>query len=143
MKIDKNVPMPNVKHNSHGKWKAIAERMEIGDSLGGLSHSEALGLSQALRNIHRRPSYRQQRRRLRGEHGAEGKGVNMTDAIEKLIILVLMLRAEIDNWREYIWSRDLDAPICCDGRECSCGAETVRESWKSYRYAPRKRGKHD
>lgn len=51
----------------------------------------------------------------------------MRDAFDKLRILSHFLAAAYDNWRTEVWSRDLDQRYCCDGRECCCGAMTVRE----------------
>lgn len=51
----------------------------------------------------------------------------MADLIFKLRVLRAFVSDAIDNWRELVWSRDLDAAYCCDGRECCCGGETVRQ----------------
>lgn len=51
----------------------------------------------------------------------------MRDAIFKLRLLAKLLRGEFEVWRDEIWRRNLDAPYCCDGRECGCGAATLRD----------------
>lgn len=53
----------------------------------------------------------------------------MGDRIEKLRILTAMLRQTFVDWREHVWSRDLDARYCCDGYECGCGGVTTRDVW--------------
>ena len=53
----------------------------------------------------------------------------MTDLQFKLRVLSVMLANAYEEWRDSIWKRDLDSAYCCDGRECCCGAETVREMW--------------
>lgn len=53
----------------------------------------------------------------------------LPDLIFKLRVLRYLLRAAFEEWRDSVWRRDLDATYCCDGRECCCGAETVREMW--------------
>lgn len=45
----------------------------------------------------------------------------------KLRILAWMLRGMFDQWRQEIWRHDLDAPYCCDGRECGCRGATLRD----------------
>ena len=40
-----------------------------------------------------------------------------------------LLIGAFEEWRTSVWRRDLDSVNCCDGRECCCGAETVREFW--------------
>lgn len=57
----------------------------------------------------------------------------MGDVLTKLRILAGFLQAAYDEWRTYVWQRDLDAPYCCDGRECGCGAETVRSIYSEVR----------
>lgn len=53
----------------------------------------------------------------------------MRDALFKLRILRVMLGGAYTEWRDYIANRDLDGLYCCDGRECCCGGETLREMW--------------
>ncbi len=53
----------------------------------------------------------------------------MREIVGKLRILKIMLAVTYDQWRKEVWPNDLDAQICCDGRECECGAMTVRECW--------------
>lgn len=53
----------------------------------------------------------------------------MGDLIFKLRILRFMIGGAYDEWRDSVWRRDLDSTYCCDGRECCCAAETVREMW--------------
>lgn len=50
----------------------------------------------------------------------------MSDLIFKFRVLWNFIGAAFDEWRTYVWQAELDAPYCCDGRECCCGAETVR-----------------
>lgn len=49
------------------------------------------------------------------------------DAILKLRVLTALLRNTYAEWRKDVWSAELDARYCCDGRECCCGGATVRE----------------
>lgn len=51
----------------------------------------------------------------------------MKDALTKLRILYRVLSAAYSDWRQEVWSRDLDERYCCDGRECGCMAMTVRD----------------
>jgi len=51
----------------------------------------------------------------------------VSDTIFKLRLLFLLLRNAFEEWKKDIWQRELDAPYCCGGRECGCGAATVRE----------------
>ena len=53
----------------------------------------------------------------------------MSDLIFKLRVLRFMVGNAYEEWRDSVWRRDLDSTYCCDGRECCCGAETVREMW--------------
>ena len=53
----------------------------------------------------------------------------MKDALFKLRILRVLLQGAFEEWRDTIKSKDLDAPYCCDGRECCCAAETMRSMW--------------
>lgn len=53
----------------------------------------------------------------------------MNDLAFKLRILSHLLGAAYDEWRDTIWRKDLDSQYCCDGRECCCGGETLREMW--------------
>ena len=50
--------------------------------------------------------------------------------IGKLRLLRIMLAVAYDQWRTEVWPKDIDGPACCDGRECGCGAMTVREAWE-------------
>jgi hypothetical protein len=54
----------------------------------------------------------------------------MRDLITKLLILFDFMRAEYHTWKGLVWERDLDAPYCCDGYECACGAMTCREVFR-------------
>lgn len=54
------------------------------------------------------------------------------EAIAKIKILATFLRAGFEEWREYVWRKELDAPYCCDGRECGCGALTVRQIYTQH-----------
>ena len=53
----------------------------------------------------------------------------MSDLIFKLRVLRYIVGNAYEEWRDSVWRRDLDSTYCCDGRECCCGAETVREMW--------------
>lgn len=57
----------------------------------------------------------------------------MSDLIFKLRILWNFIGDAFDEWRTYVWQAELDAPYCCDGRECGCGAETVRSIYSHVR----------
>ncbi|WP_374413328.1 hypothetical protein [Novosphingobium colocasiae] len=59
----------------------------------------------------------------------------MGDLIFKLRVLRMMIGHAYEEWRDSVWKCDLDSTYCCDGRECCCGAETVRELW-SYAGTP-------
>lgn len=59
----------------------------------------------------------------------------MADLSFKLRVLRCLLIAAYQEWRGTVWLRDADAPYCCDGRECCCGGETIREMW-SWHLAP-------
>ena len=56
----------------------------------------------------------------------------MSEFIDKLRILWMLLRASYDDWRKKILPHELDARYCCDGRECGCGGSTMRDLylWK-------------
>lgn len=54
----------------------------------------------------------------------------MADLIFKLRLLRWFLSNAFADWQGEIWRRDLDAQGCCDGRECCCGGETVRQQWR-------------
>jgi len=56
----------------------------------------------------------------------------MGEVIFKLHVLRVMVGDVYEEWRDSVWRRDLDSAYCCDGRECGCGAETVREMWSWY-----------
>ncbi len=51
----------------------------------------------------------------------------MSDLFIKLQTLRDFLSCSFEQWKSEVWEKDLDQPYCCDGRECGCGAETVRE----------------
>lgn len=53
----------------------------------------------------------------------EGAG----DLVFKLRLLIFFIRNGVEDWKREIWNRELDAPYCCDGRECGCQASTTRE----------------
>lgn len=53
----------------------------------------------------------------------------MGDVIFKLRVLRYLVGAAFYEWRSSVWRKDLDGLYCCDGRECCCGAETVRQLW--------------
>jgi len=53
----------------------------------------------------------------------------MGDLAFKLRVLRFMVCNAYEEWRDSVWRRNLDSPYCCDGRECGCYAETVREMW--------------
>lgn len=52
----------------------------------------------------------------------------MADIVLKLRILHIMIAGAIASWREAV--RDLDARMCCDGRECGCMGSSNREFWE-------------
>lgn len=47
----------------------------------------------------------------------------------KLRVLWWLLCNAAEQWRSDVWSCELDARYCCDGRECGCGGSTNREIW--------------
>lgn len=49
------------------------------------------------------------------------------DLLFKLRLLRIFISDATDTWRELVWNRELDSNYCCDGRECCCGGETVRQ----------------
>lgn len=51
----------------------------------------------------------------------------MSDLIDKLKILLVLLHDHYEYWRGNIWRADLDEHYCCDGRDCGCGGATIRE----------------
>lgn len=51
------------------------------------------------------------------------------DIIFKLRVLCWLLGNAWGDWQSQVWEKDLDSQGCCDGRECFCGGETVREQW--------------
>lgn len=53
----------------------------------------------------------------------------MSDIAFKLRILRVLLANAYEEWRGTIWRKDLDGQYCCDGRECCCGGETIRDMW--------------
>jgi len=54
----------------------------------------------------------------------------MKDFILKLKILYRMVMNTYDDWKELIWTHDLDESYCCDGKECGCGGMSIKEIWK-------------
>ncbi len=58
------------------------------------------------------------------------------DTFFKLKQLYYFLLQGYAAWRVEIWEKDLDGVYCCDGRECLCHGETVREV---YTYSSSKR----
>jgi len=56
-------------------------------------------------------------------------GCLMRDFILKVRILYISLIGAYEEWKSAIWERDLDENFCCDGRECGCGGDSVREAW--------------
>lgn len=63
----------------------------------------------------------------------------MSDLLFKLRVLKMMLRCSYDEWLADVWKRDLDGLYCCDGRECGCGGDTVRDMW-GWHLIPRTNG---
>ena len=57
----------------------------------------------------------------------------MRDFFIKMNILYISLFGAYEEWKREIWDRELDENFCCDGRECGCGGESVRDSWKMSR----------
>lgn len=53
----------------------------------------------------------------------------MRDVAFKLRILSWMLSEAFGEWKSSIWRLELDGNYCCDGRECGCGGQTLREMW--------------
>lgn len=51
----------------------------------------------------------------------------MSDWILRFHILKSLIR---EAWRYYLDYHELDAPICCDGRECGCQGSSIREFWE-------------
>lgn len=68
----------------------------------------------------------------------------MRDILFKLRVLYMMLchgiEGAIAEWKSDVWRKELDSRYCCDGRECGCGATTVREL---YSWHLRKDTRHD
>jgi len=56
----------------------------------------------------------------------------MPDLIFKLRILRYLIANTYVEWRDSVWRRGLDDSYCCDGRECCCGASSVREVWSCH-----------
>lgn len=52
----------------------------------------------------------------------------MGDRLLKLRMLWLFLAGAFEQWREA--TSDLDARMCCDGRECGCMGSSNREFWE-------------
>ena len=64
------------------------------------------------------------------------------DALTKFGILLSMVGAAFDEWRDSVWRRDLDEHHCCNGGTgshniCGCEGVTVREVFAP---APAKKG---
>jgi hypothetical protein len=77
-------------------------------------------------------SFYRSSRFLRGRlHGNKLEGESMVDTIEKLRILALILAStakdSYDFWRREVWNNDLDCSWCCNGKECGCGGQTIRQ----------------
>lgn len=53
----------------------------------------------------------------------------MADLLFKIRVLRWFILNAWGDWKEQVWLKDLDSLGCCDGRECCCGGETVREQW--------------
>jgi len=57
----------------------------------------------------------------------------MRDRLFKLYVLFVVLWDGISGafqyWKTEIYDRELDERVCCDGRMCGCGGETIREQW--------------
>ncbi|MCP5078972.1 MAG: hypothetical protein GY951_13065 [Psychromonas sp.] len=51
------------------------------------------------------------------------------DTLFKFKQLYYFLLQGYEAWRAEIWDKDLDEGYCCDGRECLCQGETVREAY--------------
>ena len=51
----------------------------------------------------------------------------MIDFLLKLKILVGLFGSVFSQWKTEVYSKDLDQPYCCDGRECGCYGMTVRQ----------------
>lgn len=56
----------------------------------------------------------------------------MKDKLLKLRILRDALVSEFNSWLGSVWRKDLDSHYCCDGRECCCNGDTLRDI-----YSPR------
>lgn len=56
----------------------------------------------------------------------------MGDLWFKVRVLRMFVAGAFDQWKDEIWRREVDQPYCCDGRECGCGAMTVRECYGYY-----------
>lgn len=54
----------------------------------------------------------------------------LSDALFKLRILWWILSTNFSGWREDVWRKELDSHYCCNGRECCCGGDTIRNLWK-------------
>lgn len=53
----------------------------------------------------------------------------MSNLIFKFRVLYWWMLYAFDDYKSEVWRRDLDDLYCCDGRECCCGGETVRDLW--------------
>lgn len=49
IKIDKGVPLPPERMNRGGKWKSTVAQMNVGDSVGGLSENQVVGITSAIK----------------------------------------------------------------------------------------------
>lgn len=58
---------------------------------------------------------------------AEKERAAVADIVFKFRLLVMLLHNAFEEWKREVWSRELDYPYCCDGRECGCMATTTRE----------------
>jgi len=60
----------------------------------------------------------------------------MRDFIDKLRILWSLLAGAFRQWKVEVWQRDLDSYYCCNGHECGCYADTVRQVYLCTPRAP-------
>lgn len=54
----------------------------------------------------------------------------MKDRILKIQMLWYTLKHAFEGWKRGTWDVDLDAPMCCDGYMCGCGASSLRHMWE-------------
>lgn len=48
----------------------------------------------------------------------------------KLKILYYDIYEVLIHWRDIVWKSDLDQLVCCNGRDCFCGGETLRDTYE-------------